>query len=208
VNEAVLPENGELSQTALSRAVGGTQMLLDLAFHTAHAAAPDAQLVYNDYMSWESVNDVHRDGVLRLLERFRRGGVPVDALGVQSHITVQASPQEKSWCRFMDEVQAMGYDVLITEFDVNDQRLVADTLKRDRAVAQYARNYLDLMFAYPRLKDVLVWGMCDSSSWLQHFNPLRADGLPKRPCPYDSNFRAKPLRAAIAAAFAGLLVRS
>jgi GH35 family endo-1,4-beta-xylanase len=25
--------------------------------------------------------------------------------------------------------------------------------------------------------------------------------LPKRPCPYDSNFRPKPLRGAIAAAF-------
>jgi endo-1,4-beta-xylanase len=201
VNEAVLPENGELAQTALSRAIGGTQILLDLAFHTARAAAPDAQLVYNDYMSWESVNAAHRDGVLRLLERFRRGGVPVDALGVQSHITVQDQPQEESWRRFMDDVHAMGYGVLITEFDVNDQRLDADILKRDRAVAQYARHYLDLMFAYPRLKDVLAWGMCDGASWLQHFKPLRVDGLPKRPCPYDSNFRPKPLRGAIAAAF-------
>ena len=201
VNEAVLPENGELAQTALSRAIGGTQTLLDLAFHTARAAAPDAQLVYNDYMSWESVNDAHRDGVLRLLEGFRRGEVPVDALGVQSHITVQDQPQVKSWRRFMDDVQGMGYDVLITEFDVNDQRLIADVQKRDRAVAQYARNYLDLMFTYPRLKDVLVWGMCDGASWLQHFDPLRVDGLPKRPCPYDSNFRPKPLRGAIAAAF-------
>jgi endo-1,4-beta-xylanase len=200
VNEAVLPENGELAQTALSRAIGGTQTLLDLAFHAARAAAPDAQLVYNDYMSWESVNAAHRDGVLRLLEGFRREEVPVDALGVQSHITIQDKPEEKSWRRFMDDVQGMGYDVLITEFDVNDQRLVADIQKRDRAVAQYARNYLDLMFAYPRLKDVLVWGMCDGASWLQHFNPLRGDGLPKRPCPYDSNFHPKPLRGAIAAA--------
>jgi endo-1,4-beta-xylanase len=201
VNEAVLPENGGLAQTALSRAIGGTQTLLDLAFHTARAAAPRAQLVYNDYMSWESANAAHRDGVLRLLESFRRRAVPVDALGVQSHITVQDQPQEQSWRRFMDAVQAMGYDVLITELDVNDQRLGADTRKRDRDVARYAGDYLDLMFSYPRLKDVLVWGMCDGASWLQHFNPLRHDGLPKRPCPYDSNFRAKPLRGAIAAAF-------
>jgi endo-1,4-beta-xylanase len=207
VNEAVLPESGELAQTALSRAIGGTQTLLDLAFHTARDAAPDAQLVYNDYMSWESANTAHRVGVLRLLEGFRRRGVPVDALGVQSHIMVQDQPQEESWRRFMDDVQAMGYDVLITEFDVNDQHLVADIPKRDRAIAQYARNYLDLMFTYPRLKDVLAWGMCDGASWLQHFDPLRLDGLPKRPCPYDSNFRPKPLRAAIAAAFAAASAR-
>jgi endo-1,4-beta-xylanase len=208
VNEAVLPDTGELAQTALSRAIGGTQILLDLAFHTARAAAPDAQLVYNDYMSWESVSNQHRDGVLKLLAGFRRRGVPVDALGVQSHITVQDHPQEKPWGRFMDDVQAMGYDVLITELDVNDQRQDADILKRDRAVAAYARDYLDVMFDYPRLKDVLVWGMCDSASWLQHFKPLRADGLPKRPCPYDSNFRPKPLRGAIAAAFGAASARA
>jgi endo-1,4-beta-xylanase len=207
VNEAVLPDSGDLAQTALSRAIGGTQILIDLAFHTARAAAPDAQLVYNDYMGWESVNAVHRDGVRKLLQGFRRRGVPVDALGVQSHISVEDHPQEKSWRRFLDDVEAMGYDVLITEFDVNDQRQDADILKRDRAVAAYARNYLDLMFDYPRLKDVLVWGMCDSASWLQHFKPLRADGLPKRPCPYDSHFRPKLLRGAIAAAFLAAAAR-
>jgi endo-1,4-beta-xylanase len=201
VNEAVLPENGDLAQTALSRAIGGSQTLLDLAFHTAHDAAPEAQLVYNDYMSWESANDAHRDGVRKLLEGFRRREVPVDALGVQSHITVQDRPQQNSWRRFMDDVEAMGYDVLITEFDINDQHLAADTLKRDRAVAAYARDYLDLMFDYRRLRDVLVWGMCDSASWLQYFKPLRADGLPKRPCPYDANFHPKPLRRALAGAF-------
>jgi endo-1,4-beta-xylanase len=208
VNEAVLADTGELAQTALSRAIGGTQLLLDLAFHTARAAAPDAQLVYNDYMSWESVDDLHRDGVRKLLQGFRDRGVPADALGVQSHITVQDHPQEQSWRRFMDDVQAMGYDVLITEFDVNDQRQDADILKRDRAVAVYSRDYLDLMFDYPRLKDVLVWGMCDSTSWLQHHKPLRADGLPKRPCPYDVNFRAKPLRSAIAASFMAASARA
>jgi endo-1,4-beta-xylanase len=208
VNEAVLPDSGELAQTALSRAIGGTQILVDLAFHTARAAAADAQLVYNDYMGWESVNSLHRDGVLKLLAGFRRRGVPVDALGVQSHITVQDHPQEKSWGRFMDDVQAMGYGVVITELDVNDPRQDADILKRDRAVAVYARDYLDLMFDYPRLKDVLVWGMCDSASWLQHHKPLRADGLPKRPCPYDSNFRPKPLRGAIAGAFRAASARA
>jgi endo-1,4-beta-xylanase len=208
VNEAVLPENGELAQTALSRAIGGTQTLLDLAFRAARAAAPDAQLVYNDYMSWESGNDAHRNGVRNLLEGFRRRGVPVDALGVQSHLVFQDNPQVRSWRRFMDDIQAMGYDVLITEFDVNDQRLGTEIPKRDAAVAAYARDYLALMFDYRRLRDVLVWGMCDSASWLQQFKPLRADGLPKRPCPYDSNFHPKALRGVIATAFGETAARS
>jgi endo-1,4-beta-xylanase len=202
VNEAVLPEDGSLASTALSRAIGSTAVLLDLAFYAARAAAPDAQLVYNDYMSWETGNEKHRDGVLKLLEGFRRRETPVDALGVQSHLRVEDHPQEKAWVKFVDEVAAMGYDLLITEFDVNDQTLPADIDKRDRAVADYGRAYLDLMFGYLRLEDVLVWGMCDSASWLQRFEPLRADGLPKRPCPYDARFRPKLLREAIAASFA------
>jgi endo-1,4-beta-xylanase len=207
VNEAVLPEDGSLAQTALSRAIGGTSVLLDLAFHTARSAAPGAQLVYNDYMSWETGNETHREGVLKLLEGFRRRNVPVDALGVQSHLKYEDRPQEKSWVKFIDDVMAMNYDILITEFDVNDQNLPADLGKRDRAVADYGGAYLNLMFRYPRLKDVLVWGMCDSSSWLQHFKPLRTDRAAKRPCPYDANFSPKPLRDAIAASFAAAPAR-
>ncbi len=91
VNEAVDPADGHLYETALSKAIGGAEPTLDLAFHTARAAAPGAQLVYNDYMSWEPHNEAHRAGVLRLLEGFRRRGVPVDALGVQSHLITQSA---------------------------------------------------------------------------------------------------------------------
>jgi endo-1,4-beta-xylanase len=87
VNETVLSD-GSLSATAISRAMGGTTQLLDLAFRTAREQAPDAQLVYNDYMSWEKGNESHRSGVLRLLEGFKARGVPVDALGIQAHISV------------------------------------------------------------------------------------------------------------------------
>lgn len=201
VNETVLPEDGSLAQTALSQAIGGTETLVDTAFRAARAAAPSAQLVYNDYMSWEPGNEKHRQGVLKLLEGFRKRGTPVDALGVQSHLIAGLKPQEQAWRAFIDEVTAMNYDLLITEFDVRDASLPADIALRDRAIATETKAYLDLMFAYPRLRDVLAWGMVDSYSWLQGFEP-RKDGLATRGCPYDAGFVAKPMRAAIAAAFA------
>ena len=83
--------------------------------------------------------------------------------------------------------------------------------KRDAAKCfAYTRDYLDLMFDYRRVRDVLVWGMCDSASWLQHFKPLHVptDCQEKRPCPYDSNFHPKALRGAIAAAFVQTSARS
>ncbi len=208
VNETVLPEDGMLSQTALSRAFGNTQDMLDFAFRTARTHAPAAQLVYNDYMSWEPGNEKHRAGVLKLLEGFKARNIPVDALGIQSHIRVDsidpatgtAARQETAWRQFLDAIVGMGYGLIITVFDVNDQALPASIAARDRAVADYGRAYLDLMLSYRQLKDILVWGLCDRYSWLQQFQPLRSDGLPKRCCPYDADFKPKLLHAEIAAA--------
>jgi endo-1,4-beta-xylanase len=215
VNEAVDAGTGEMRETVFSRAMGSADDVLDLAFRAARAAAPHAQLVYNDYMSWEPGNEAHRAGVLRLLERFRKRATPVDALGVQSHIGSGNNPgdpsvfgphDERAWRRFLDEATGMGYDLLITEFDVNDRGIAGGIAARDRAVADYAKAYLDLMLSYRQLGDVLVWGMTDNRSWLQE-RPPRADGLPKRPTPYDSDYRPKPLRGAIAAALRGAASR-
>jgi endo-1,4-beta-xylanase len=210
VNETVIDRSGELETTALSKAIGEPTAILDLAFNLAKEHAPGVELVYNDYMSWEPGNDKHRDGVLRLLEGFKARGVPVDTLGVQSHIgafNLEANGTPKydglAWRRFLDEVVGMGYSLVITEMDVRDDKFPTPSLARDQAVASYAKDYIDMMLSYRQLKDVLVWGMVDQFSWLQSFEGPRPDGTEKRPCPYDSNFRPKLLRAAIEAAFTG-----
>lgn len=214
INEAIEPATGVLRRNALADAVGNDASLIDLAFHTARAELPRTQLVYNDYMSWEGGDDAtHRKGVLQLLEGFRKRGVPVDALGVQSHIGVfpgsgdpvaaRVKRQTPEWRAFLDEVVGLGYDLVITELDITDSGLPADIATRDRAVADYARAYVEIMLDYRQLKDVLVWGMCDRYSWLQGFRQrARTDDKPQRPCPYDHDFAAKPLRQALAEAFA------
>jgi endo-1,4-beta-xylanase len=209
VNETVI-EDSSLAETALSRAMGGTLPLVDLAFHTARQQLPNAELLYNDYMGWEPGNEKHRAGVLRLMEGFKKRGVPVDALGLQSHLRIDSYDpktgtgprQEREWRKFLDEITGMGYGLMITEFDVNDQALPGDIGVRDAAVAAYAKAYLDLTLSYTQVKDVLAWGMCDAYTWLQLFKPVRNDGLPKRATPYDSNHKPKPLYDAIAKAFA------
>ncbi|MDP8912320.1 MAG: endo-1,4-beta-xylanase, partial [Pseudomonadota bacterium] len=209
VNEAVEPETGAIRDTVVTRAMGGEAML-DVMFHTARAEAPQAELVYNDYMSWErgTEDETHIQGVLKLLQGFRKRGTPVDALGIQSHIRLLKErpvaeivrESEGPWRRFLDEVVGMGYGLVITEFDVNDRKAPDDIALRDRMVADYARAYLDVMLSYKQLRDVLAWGMVDKYSWLTDFDP-RTDKSIKRGTPYDAAFRPKPLRDAIAAAF-------
>ena len=215
VNEAVQPETGQIRDTNVTGALGG-EGFLDLMFHTARAEAPHAELVYNDYMSWELTGEdqTHAAGVLKVLEGFRKRGTPVDTLGIQSHIRLlKDAPvaaivreSEGPWRRFVDAVVGMGYRLKITEFDVNDRMAPAAIGPRDHMVADYARAYLDLMLTYPQLGDILCWGMVDRYSWLNGFDP-RKDGTRKRGTPYDVNFRPKRLRDAIAASFAGAKAR-
>lgn len=200
VNETVDEKNGEIRHTPFTRALGFDA--LRIAFEAAHEHAPHAQLVYNDYMSWEAGNAAHRDGVLRLLEQLKARNVPVHALGIQSHLGNDGhlqQAQRKQWQAFVEEVVGMGYRLLITEFDVNDKDLPGNFAVRDARVAEVAKEYLDLMLSYPQLDQVLCWGMVDKFSWLQNFSK-RADQTPQRCTPYDDSYRAKPLRDAIAAA--------
>jgi endo-1,4-beta-xylanase len=208
VNEAVHNITGEMRETALSKAIGSPDAVLEIAFHAARASLPTTELVYNDYMGWERDNAPHRDGVLRLLERFRKNKVPVDALGLQAHIGAGNQDSnanrefdardEKAWRDFLTEVTGMGYKLLITEFDVHDAPLPADTAARDAQVAALGRAFLDLTLSFKEVNVIMCWGLADNHTWLQGRTP-RADGLPKRPTPYDNRYAAKPLREAIAA---------
>jgi len=207
VNETIDPATGELRGTVFGKILGPE--LIDLCFHTAKAAAPKARLVYNDYMNFGPTEATHRAGVLKLLERLKSRNVPIDALGVQSHIGGGvdspdidrfSAADQRDWRAFVDEVRGMGLDLLITELDVNDKAMPADIVQRDAMVAGLTRDYLDLMLDYRELKQVIVWGMADRYSWLQGTSSRR-DGLPKRPLPYDAGLKAKPMREAIAAAF-------
>jgi len=210
VNEAVDNITGEMRETELSKAMGSADAVIEAAFLSARTALPDAELVYNDYMSWEKEDAPHRDGVLRLLERLRKKNIPVDALGLQSHIgsgNTDGSAtrhfdarDERAWRRFLTEVTGMGYSLLITEFDVHDAPLPADIPARDKQVAALGRDYLDVTLDFRQVNAVLAWGLADNHSWLQGRTP-RADKLPKRPTPYDDHYQPKPLREAIAAAF-------
>jgi endo-1,4-beta-xylanase len=206
INETIEDDTGAMRQTVFTRYL--SDRVVDIAFQATREGAPNAQLVYNDYMGWGEGGAKHRAGVLKLLEGMRARGLPVDALGVQSHISTDKpdtdaqarSSREREWRRFLDEVVGLGLDLVITELDVRDNNSPADFALRDGAVADCARAYLDLMLSYRQTKYVMAWGLVDRYSWLQDRWP-RADGLPKRCCPYDDVYRPKLLREAIAGAF-------
>jgi endo-1,4-beta-xylanase len=213
INETIAPATGEFEGSPFTKVLGPD--VVDICFHAAREAAPKAELVYNDYMNWSREGTVHRAGVLKLLERMKKNNVPVDALGIQSHVGsdglggstgLLGDADVIAWRKFLDEVTQIGLGLAITEFDVDDKSVSGTIAERDQIVADNGKAYLDIMLSYRELRYVMAWGIVDKFSWLQNRAP-RPDGLPKRCTPYDDRFQPKPLRDAIAQSFTAAPVR-
>ena len=211
VNEVVQLQDGALRSSLFLRVLG--ERFIDIAFAMMREALPRCQMVYNDYMSWDAKPD-HRDGVLRMLEGALGRGIKIDALGIQSHIggTLGRKRDELAWRKFLETVQGMGLDVLITELDCSDRNVAAtDPAARDAEVAAFTKGYLDLTLGFTNVEQVVTWSLTDFDSYLNRpgypGERRRPDGLAMRGHPYDAEMRPKPLRTAIADALAAAPIR-
>lgn len=177
---------------------------IELAFHLAAEADPQARLVYNDYnLDYDTpVDEARRRAVLRLLERLRSRNVPVHALGIQAHLDgdEQHRLNPTQLRHFLREVANLGLKIIITELDVTDRRLPADIARRDRLVASAYEDYLSVVLDEPAVIGVLTWGLSDRYTWLTEFKPRR-DRRAVRPLPLDVALQPKLAWNAIARAF-------
>ena len=194
VNEAIDIQSklqGSFRDTPWYRLLG--PRYLDLAFQTARRVDPKALLCYNEYGIEEESPEAatKRTAVLDLLRGMQQRDVPLDAVGIQSHLT--AGPGHNYGAglqQFLRELRAMGLRVMLTEMDVNDRELPPALPQRDRAVADVYAQYLSLTLADPNVIALLTWGLSDGGTWLNH-EQGRTDQQPARPLPFDSEFRPK-----------------
>jgi endo-1,4-beta-xylanase len=207
VNEAFYVGNGGVDgmrRTVFLETLG--ERYLEIAFRAAHAADPHTLLSLNDYgIEYDHpINEKKRQAMLLRLRRLVDRGVPIHAVGIQSHLAADEykfSPDVL--LRFFSQIAAMGLQIFITELDVPDYDLSADVTRRDRRVAEELRNYLDAALSVPAVTTVVSWGLSDRYSWLNTAGPpfRRPDGLPSRSHFFDSELRPKPLYAEALAAF-------
>jgi endo-1,4-beta-xylanase len=195
VNEAVDVKSGRpdgLRDSPWLRLIGPGY--IELAFRTARAADPHALLTYNDYgIEGDTQEQIDKRGqVLMLVRRLRARSVPIDAVGVQSHLTAGDPLPGAGLIRFVRELAAMGLQVFITEMDVNDRNLPEAVAARDTAVAAVYRAYLGMMLAEPNVNVALTWGITDRYTWLQGAKHGRADARPERPLPFDYDYQPTP----------------
>jgi endo-1,4-beta-xylanase len=200
VNEAIWIPDGR--PDGLRSSSPWFQMLgpgyIDLAFRTAREADSSALLTYNDY-SIEYDNDEEgkkRAAVLALLRRMKADKVPLDALGIQSHLhAVSKDGFSRGVRELIDGAKVLGLQVFVTELDVNDDAVsAADVAERDKIVADVYRSYLGTALDGPEVKAVLTWGASDKNTWLNHGTKFRKQHPERlqRPLPFDPDYAPTP----------------
>ncbi|KAF6748767.1 glycoside hydrolase superfamily [Ephemerocybe angulata] len=107
VNEA-FNEDGTFRNSVFHRVLG--QDFIDLAFKTAREVDPNAKLYINEYNLDYAGPKI--DAMLSLIRRLQIRGVPIDAIGSQTHLTsghVRELPEQ------LRRLGSTGLDVAITD---------------------------------------------------------------------------------------------
>jgi endo-1,4-beta-xylanase len=195
VNEAIDPKSGRadnLRKSPWLELIGPDY--LDIAFRSARQADPAVLLTYNDYGIELDTPDqtAKRDAVMALVRGMKARGVPIDAVGVQSHLEASAGLPGAGLQKFVRDLHGMGMQVFVTELDVNDRKLAGPPEVRDLAVGGMYGDYLAMMLAEPNVNTVLTWGITDRYTWLRGPKFGRADGEPTRPLPFDADLNPTP----------------
>lgn len=186
VNEAILTTDGRadgLRDSPWLRLVGADY--IEQAFQTARSVDPQALLTYNDFgiEGDDPASESKRAAVLAMLRRLKARHVPIDAVGIQAHITA-GHVYGAGLARFIAGVRALDMQVFLTEMDVNDREWPAPEEIRDKVVADCYSSFLDVALADASVRAVLTWGITDRATWLNS-EDARNDHLPERCLPFD-----------------------
>ncbi|HYH12368.1 MAG TPA: endo-1,4-beta-xylanase, partial [Thermomicrobiales bacterium] len=183
------------------------------SFELAHELDPEALLVLNEFGfetddEFDAAADKRRNALI-VLDSLLDAGAPVQAFGVQAHLAAADFAERfdtEAYSQFLAELADRGMKILVTELDVLDDDLPADTKVRDQAIAEAYKRYLDVALAEPAVGAVMTFGLTDRYTWLQEDYP-REDGEPRRPLPFDEELQPKPAYDALASALQGAPTR-
>lgn len=184
VNEA-FEDNGTRRQSVFQRVLGDGY--IEEAFREARSADPNAKLCINDY-STDAINS-KSTAIYNLVRDFKARGVPIDCVGLQSHLIVGQVPStyQQNIQRFVD----LGVEVRITELDIR-----MNTPASQQNIAQQAQDYkkvFEACWAVDGCNGVTIWGISDQYSWIPDVFPGEGAALP-----WNSDYSVKPALAELA----------
>ena len=179
---------------------------IDIAFHAAFDADPSALRVLNTAHVEQNGkgDDLARSKTLDLVRGLVKRGVPIQAVGLESHLFATAgSGPDKNRDAFIAALRDLGLKILITELDVNDTQVGGSVAARDQAVAACYSDYLRSMLPVANPPWVTFFCYTDLKNWYELVKGpqyTRLDGTPHRPGLLDPLFGPKPAYDSVLAA--------
>ena len=171
---------------------------IDLIAHclqVAKSANPAATLVINDYNlecagTWCGQK---RANALSVVGELIARGAPVDAIGIQGHLSSKYRPSGRKTLDFIRKLEHLGLDAHISELDVNDVALSLDVARRDQEIARYYGDFLGQVLKSGAVRRVTFWGLSDASHWIvKGYGGDTITGGTPRPAIFDADFAPKP----------------
>ena len=147
---------------------------IDIAFHAAALADPKPLRILNIYDVEQATpeDELTRTRTLTLLKQLVARGVPIQAVGLESHLDASRPLGQASFLEFIKEIRTLGLEVLITELDVLESRATGNSMDWDQTVAKYYGDYIDQMLSAAHPRSVIFWSIQDG--W---FRGKRIQGL-------------------------------
>jgi endo-1,4-beta-xylanase len=188
VNEPFMTAGSELDPNPYFVAAGSGY--IDRALRSAHAADPEAELWINEVAT--EYLPAKADALVALVTDLKRRGVPLDGVGLQTHLVVDLPIAPGTVGDLVRRLRALGVEVAITEMDVP----IGPTRDLDAQTSIY-RSVVDECVA-AGCEEVTTWGASDRSTWLdreptrRNVPSLSAFDVPSRPLLFDEQLQPKP----------------
>lgn len=210
VNEA-FNDDGTLRNSKFLQIIGSDY--IKLAFEFANQADADVEFYYNDY---NTTKPEKREAIYNLVKNLQAGGVRIDGIGMQAHLTMDfptVEEMEKSILKFSE----LG-TVMITEMDMTvlpwpDETNTAEISTNfaydskwnpypdglnDSASVAWTNRFMDFFNVFlthnDKISRVTIWGLNDGQTWRNNW-PIK--GRKDYPVLFDRENKPKPVVAEI-----------
>jgi endo-1,4-beta-xylanase len=136
---------------------------IDIAFHAAALADPKPLRVLNIHHVEQGIPDdaLNRSRALTLLKKLIARKVPVQAVGLESHLDTSKPLGQEPFLEFIREIRGMGLEVVVTELDVKENRAIGTSPDWDQEVAKYYKDYIAEILLSGNPRFVIFWSLDD-----------------------------------------------
>ncbi|THY54026.1 endo-1,4-beta-xylanase [Aureobasidium pullulans] len=169
ISKTALEEDGTYRKSVFYNTIG--EAFIPIAFRLASKyAGSHTKLYYNDYNL--EYNNNKTLGALRILKLVQSYGVQIDGVGLQAHLTSEATassgggvtPDKNTLTKVLKGFADLGVEVAYTELDVRFTVPVTEAKLKVQADA-YA-SVVQSCINIKKCVGITIWGVSDKYSWI------------------------------------------